>query len=213
MATNEPKTAKKDETKPERKQAEVTTFKSDPNKDKNKKPPKERKQESMLFSTDFRKKKGPEIVPNPDPQFPERPFDPYVQRVINSVRDQITDKTGIERDHFEGLRFCQYVSEEMAYYVKLHQADDKYMHVKITKPFVATLEDKWEIPFTVTDFQMDKEDDEKVRVWDKEAQSLDRERRRFFYNETWDEKDRELGVSRPKINHREFEIMAALDPV
>ena len=213
MTTNEPKKAKKDDGKPERPQAEVIAFISDPRKEKDKKPPRERKPESMIFSTDHRKKKGPEIVPNPDPVFPERPFDPYVQRVIDSVRDQIEEKTGIQRDHFEGLRFCQYVREEMAYYVKFHQVDDMYMHVKIAKPFVPTLEDKWEVPFEVTDFQMDKGDEDKLIIWDKDSNALDRERRRFFYDETWDAKEKELGVARLKINHRDYELLAALDPV
>ena len=210
MASSEPKKAKRDDTQPQREMAEVRKFIPDPEK-KEKKPPKEKRRENMLFSDPS--KKTEEVIPNPDPQFPERPFDPHVQLVINSVRDEITEKTGIRRDYFEGIRFCQYVSEENAYYVKLFQEDDKYMHVKITKPFVPVLEDKWDIPFHVTDVRMDKNDGDKVRIWDKEAETLDRERRQFFYNETWDVKDRELGVAKPKINHREFELLAELDLV
>ena len=160
------------------------------------------------------KKEGTEEEKEPtEPPPPPEPFDSFVQKVIDSVTDKIKLKSGIQRDRFEGLSFCQYVCEEMAYYVKFHQVDELYFHVKITKPFIPMLQETWEVPFEVEEVRMDQKDDEKVRVWDKPANTLDRDRKNRFYTEEWDKEDKELGISRPRIDHRFYEKEAELRPV
>ena len=160
----------------------------------------------------FGRKKEKKPPPPPPPQLDE-PFDPFVQKVINSVHSKIVAATGIEREEFKGLRFCQYVVEEVAYFVKLHQEGDKFMHVKIAKPFVPSLQYNWDVPYEVTEVKKDKKNEDKIRVWSKEHNCQDRRRRDDFYQEdTWDPVNEELGLVRPKIDFYKYEKMAALTP-
>ncbi|KAI6654073.1 hypothetical protein LOD99_2920 [Oopsacas minuta] len=206
MATNQPDPQQKIVETPEAEEPKII----DPKKDE---APKSEENTGDASQTGEKKEvTGTEKGTSEPPQPPE-PFDAYVQKVIDSVTDKIKAKTGIDRDQFEGVSFCQYVSEEMAYYVKFHQENDMFMHVKITKPFIPTLQETWEVPFEVEEVRMDQKDEEKVRVWDKPGTTLDRDRKDEFYSEKWIEEDKKLGVNKPKINYHQYELEAALKPV